>query len=58
MWRQHGIASVYRNILFEVQSFLQKTLTEELLEPKINTIFHDYHVAPLLSLFLSVLHHC
>jgi hypothetical protein len=46
MWRKHEIASVYRNLLFEVKSFLQKTLTEELLEPKINAgTFHVYHVA-------------
>jgi hypothetical protein len=44
MWLQHQIVSVYRNLLFEVK----KTLIEELLEPKINTVtFHVYHVAPI-----------
>jgi hypothetical protein len=35
------MASVCRNLLFEVKSFLQKTVIEELLAPKINTgTFH------------------
>ena len=47
MCLQHEIASVYQNLLFEVKSFLQKALIEELLEPKINIgTFCVYHVAP------------
>jgi hypothetical protein len=47
MWLQHKIALVYRSLLFEVKSFLQKTLIEKLLEPKMNAVtFHVYHVAP------------
>ena len=51
MWLQYEIASVYRNLLYEVKSFFQP-------EPKVNTgTFHVYHVAtssschppPLLS---------
>ena len=45
MWLQHEIASVYISESF-IKSFLKKTLIEELLEPKINTVtFHVYHVA-------------
>jgi hypothetical protein len=44
---EHEIVSVYRNLLFQLMSFLQKTPIEELLEPKINTgTFHVYHVTP------------
>jgi hypothetical protein len=49
MCLQHEIASVFRNILLEVESSLQKTLIEELLEPKLNTgtfhVYHEYHVS-------------
>ena len=38
MWLEHEIASVYRSLLFEVKSFLRKTLIKEFLEPKINTL--------------------
>jgi hypothetical protein len=39
MWLQYEIASVYRNLLYEVKSFFQP-------EPKVNTgTFHVYHVA-------------
>jgi hypothetical protein len=43
MWLQHETGSVYRNILFEVKSFPQKTRIEELIESKINAgTFHIY----------------
>ena len=35
VWFRHKITLVYRNILFQVKSFLLKTLNKELLEPKL-----------------------
>jgi hypothetical protein len=54
-WLQHEIASVYRSLLFEVKSFLKKTL----IEPKINSgTFHVYHVASSKPRHLHVLSPC
>jgi hypothetical protein len=61
MWLEHEIASVYRSLLFEVKSFLRKTLIKEFLEPKINTLelsmFIMLHAPTDLVVALSTLCH-
>ena len=48
MWLQRDITSMYGiPLLFQIKSFLQKTLIEEFLQPELNTgTFYVYRVAP------------
>ena len=46
-WLQHEIALVYRNLLFQAKSFLQKLPTKKIARTKNKTgTFHVYYVAP------------